>query len=210
MMKITGFLFIFLMCSVGLFAQEPTDSIADDSETKEWEQYDSLYYQEPEIKIVEPDSIRFKKKDPSKAALFSAILPGAGQAYNEKYWKIPVVYFVTGSLVYWADYNNKQYKRYLTAYVALNDDDETTVDEFGGAVSSENLLYYKNSFRRSRDISFLLIGAAYLLNIVDASVDAHFSDYDVGEDLSMHIRPVVMDFSAGMFAPGVSLAFRFK
>jgi hypothetical protein len=203
---------LFLMLSFNLFAQVIPDEKEEkeDEQTEQWKSQDSLYYQEPEIKVVERDSAYRNKKNPTTAALLSAVLPGAGQAYNEKYWKIPIVYFISGGLVYWADYNNKQYHRYLKAYVAVKDEDETTVDEFEGAVPADNLLHYKNSFRRNRDITVLLIGAAYLFNIIDASVDAHFSDYDVGEDLSLNISPVILNTNNQKYIPGINLSLRFK
>jgi hypothetical protein len=203
---------LFLMLSFGLFAQViPEEEEEKGEQTEQWKSQDSIYYEEPEIKVVQRDSAYYSdKKNPTTAALLSAVLPGAGQAYNEKYWKIPIVYFITGGLVYWADYNNKQYHRYLDAYVAVKDEDESTVDEFEGAVPADNLLHYKNSFRRNRDITFLLIGAAYLFNIIDASVDAHFSDYDVGEDLSLNISPVILNSNYQKYIPGINLSFRFK
>lgn len=204
---------VLLLVSLHLFAQEIPEEKEDkgkNEKTEEWKSHDSLYYKEPEVKIVKRDTAESHKKSPTKAALLSAALPGAGQAYNEKYWKIPIVYFITGSLIYWADYNNKQYKRYLQAYVYLTDENESTVDEFQGEVSQDNLLHYKNRFRRNRDITYLLVGAAYLFNIIDASVDAHFSDYDVGEDLSMNIVPTIITPGRSKPIAGVSLSFRFK
>ncbi len=195
-----------LLISLASYSQE-RDSIPYNNTPKET---DSLIVKEPSFEIAEPDSIVFNKKSPKKAAIFSAILPGLGQAYNEKYWKIPIVYSMMGGLVYWSYYNNKQYKRYLDAYVAVTDDDENTVDEFDGSVSRENLLYYKNKFRRNRDISLIMIGVSYLFNIIDASVDAHFSDYDVGEDLSIKIRPTIMGVTPQEIAPGIFFSIRFK
>ncbi len=209
MLEKISLIHIFIFISVILNAQN-IENNQKKNNLKENNKTDSLISTKYETKTDIQSDITFKKKNPTRAALLSAILPGAGQAYNEKYWKIPIVYFVMGGLVYWADYNNKQYKRYLNAYVALTDDDKNTIDEFNGAVSSDNLLHYKNSFRRNRDISYIFIGVAYLLNIVDASVDAHFSDYDVGEDLSLRVKPVIMNFKHGQATAGISLSFRLK
>ncbi|MEA2043655.1 MAG: DUF5683 domain-containing protein [Bacteroidota bacterium] len=201
-------LFLGMVLSIGAYAQTQPDSSITYKNGK-LSIGDSLFIEQPE-KIAIVTDTSSNKKNPARAALYSAIIPGVGQIYNEKYWKVPIVYFVMGGLVYLADYNNKQYKRYLNAYVALTDDDDQTTDEFNGEISADNLLHYKKNFRKSRDSQFLLIGAAYLFNIIDASVDAHFSDYDVGDDLTINISPAILQSNNSNYVPGISIGFRFK
>lgn len=203
-------IFLFTLVSISVSAQEDTD-IVNDSILNEINKgtEDSIHYTLPEKIIIVSDTAS-NKKNPTKAALLSTFLPGAGQIYNGKYWKTPIVYFLGGGLVFWADNSNKQYHRYLNAYVALTDDDETTIDEFGGEISADNLLHYKKSFRKSRDTKFLMIGAVYLFNIIDASVDAHFSDYDVDDDLTLNFSPSVLSIDQYNLVPGFTISLLFK
>ena len=210
MYKLFLFLIFIIFSRFFLSAQEDTDKLNDSIfNNKVNIGKDSIFYSDPEIIVVKPDSAT-NKKAPGKAALFSAILPGTGQIYNGKYWKTPIVYFCAGGLIYWADYSNKQYHRYLNAYVTLTDNDESTVDEFEGKISSDNLLHYKKQFRKSRDTKYLLIGAVYLFNIIDASVDAHFSDYDVDDDLSFNFSPTVISVENYISVPGFTISLLFK
>ncbi len=136
-----------------------------------------------------------KKNKPGRAALFSAILPGAGQVYNKKYWKVPLVYSVLGTAAFMFQYNNKQYKKYLLGYQQRID---TTLEEtiFGEDVSTDRLLEYKNSTRRNRDLMAVVFIAVYGLNIIDAVVDAELSDFDISDDLSLEISPEIIPISA--------------
>ncbi len=135
---------------------------------------------------------------PKKATLFSACLPGLGQVYNHKYWKVPIIYAGGAYLIYAFSFNNTQYKRFKNAYIALTDDDPNTIDEFNGLVPKDQLLYYKDQYRRNRDLSFIGFFGLYILQIVDASVDAYFFDFDVSDDLSLHITPYYNSYSSGL------------
>ena len=136
-------------------------------------------------------SLQVKKHSPLKATIYSAILPGLGQIYNKKYWKVPIIYGTIGALGYLAnDYNNK-YQKYLDAYIAKTDKDETTNTNIN--LDEKTIGYYKDRYRRNRDLFYILMGLAYVLNIVDASVDAHFFDFDVSEDLSLQLDPTLLN-----------------
>jgi hypothetical protein len=144
---------------------------------------------------------------PSKAAFYSAILPGLGQAYNKKYWKIPIVYAAMGTGIYFYISNNKNYNRYRSAYkrrlAGFND------DEFQGIVADNNALIDAQEFyQRNRDLSLLLTVVAYVLNIVDANVDAHLLQFNVSDDLSLrpHIDQNEIDFNRNL---GLTLNFKF-
>jgi hypothetical protein len=142
---------------------------------------------------------------PTRATVYSALLPGLGQAYNQKYWKIPVIYAGFATLGYFIQTNHKEYIRFKTAYQLFIDDDPLTIDEFNGTRSADELLFYKDEFRRNRDLSIILTVGLYALNIIDASVDAHFFDYSISPDLSLHLQPSI---SPTEF-PGLRIALRF-
>ncbi len=148
-------------------------------------------------------------KSSMKASLLSLALPGLGQIYNGKYWKVPIIYGTFGFILYLAQYNNKQYKRFLDNYVALNDGDPNTIDEFNGKVRSETILFYKDRFRRDRDFDYILFGVAYLMNVIDASVDAHFSKYSMSEDLSLQFSPALLPVNSYSYAMGFRVSIRF-
>lgn len=151
-----------------------------------------------------PDTLDWRYgHSPRKASILSAVLPGAGQVYNRKYWKAPIVIGGLGVSYYFIRENNGQYQRYKDAYLALTDNDPGTVDEFEGRFSAQSLLNVADTYRRWRDLSYIAIGAVYILNIVDASVDAHFVRFDVGRDLSLQVAPSLSTAARG--APGLSL-----
>jgi hypothetical protein len=119
---------------------------------------------------------------PAKAAFYSAILPGLGQAYNKKYWKIPLVYGAMGTSLYFYSLNNTKYhdvrdayKRRLSGY---NDDNFQYLD-------NTRLIAAQKFYQRNRDLSMLLTAAFYVLNIVDANVDAHLKQFNVNDKLSL-------------------------
>ena len=146
------------------------------------------------------------RHSPTKATIFSAVLPGAGQVYNRKYWKVPIVLGGLGVAYYFVDRNTSEYTRYKDAYIAITDNDPNTVDEFNGRYSAGAVLDVANTYRKWRDLSWICTGAVYVLNIMDAAVDAHFVRFDVGEDLSMAITPAFGLAAQG--AVGIGLSFQ--
>lgn len=134
--------------------------------------------------------------DVKKATTLSTICPGAGQIYNKSYWRVPIVIGGLASTVYTIDWNNRGYKRFKTAYTLRVDYENNpekypggSADEFRGAYSATFLKNLKDSYRRNRDLCILLTAGVYLLNIIDAHVDAHLQDYDISDDLSMNVEP---------------------
>ncbi len=143
-----------------------------------------------------------------KATTLSMICPGAGQIFNGSYWKAPIVIGGFASMIYVVDWNNRGYQRFRTAYNlrvaydnALKEYNAATdktgltkpspTDEFRGRYNADYLKNLKNSYRRNRDLSIIITAGVYLLNVIDAHVDAHLKDYDVSDDLSMDIAPHV-------------------
>ena len=130
------------------------------------------------------------KHSPAAATIISTIVPGLGQAYNKKYWKVPIVYGGLATFYYIADWNNVRYRRYKTALKhVLNGED----DEFNGIRSESDLRYYMDNYHRNRDLAILGFAAVYVLNIVDANVDAHLYSWNVDDDLSFRVEPSVVN-----------------
>ena len=127
-------------------------------------------------------------QSPRKAAILSATLPGLGQIYNKKYWKIPIIYAGLLTSVYYINDNNIEYKRYKDAYLRRLDNNPDN-DDFVGEYSSGDLLILKDFYRRNREVSILCFIGTYIINVLDASVDAHLFDYDISEDISLQITP---------------------
>jgi hypothetical protein len=127
---------------------------------------------------------------PKVAGWMSAAIPGLGQVYNKKYWKAPVIYVAFGTITYFLVSNNTEYQKYREAYILRTDDDNTN-DDILPKYTVENLRVLKNLYWKKRDFDVILLAVVYVLNILDAVVDAHFYTYDISEDLSLHINPVV-------------------
>jgi Family of unknown function (DUF5683) len=130
-----------------------------------------------------------EKPLPARASMYSALLPGLGQAYNGDYWKIPIFY--TGFLVsgYCWSFNQTQYKRYKNMYIEATAENST----YKGSLTPENMKWYRDQHRRLRDYSIIATALIYVLNIVDANVFAHFSNFDVSDDISFHVEPGIIE-----------------
>jgi len=144
----------------------------------------------------------------SKASLYSAVVPGLGQAYNGKHWKIPIVYtsfFVFGSLAY---ENNIKYQYFRLNLIAEIDGDPDTENTTGR--EAENLKANRDQFRRYRDLNMILIVFTYLLQIADAHIDAHLIQFGFRKDLTVSLEPSVnpTNFSSRL-TTGVGLKFTF-
>jgi hypothetical protein len=140
--------------------------------------------------LIAPDTIKRDPIDPlrpSKAAFYSAVLPGLGQAYNKKYWKIPIVYGGLAAGLYFYSDNNDKYHDYRNAYKRRLEGYKD--DPYYGIYSDQTLINAQRQFRRNRDISLLVTVGVYVLNIIDANVDAHLLQFNVNNNLTL--RPDV-------------------
>ncbi|MDH3697889.1 MAG: DUF5683 domain-containing protein [Flavobacteriaceae bacterium] len=135
---------------------------------------------------------------PSKAAFYSAVLPGLGQAYNKRYWKIPIVWGALGAGIYAITYNDGEYNRFRSAFkrrkAGFIDDEFYDLNGSGIVAgepdfSDEALQDAQERFQRDRDLSLLITIGLYVLNIIDANVDAHLKQFNVDENLSLDIKP---------------------
>ncbi len=147
---------------------------------------------------------------PNRAALYSAVLPGLGQAYNRKYWKIPVVYAGFGTLYYFINLNQKEYLRFKDAYDFKSGytTDPSKYNEYVDMYTESGLLDARNYYRRNRDLSIILASVWYLLNVTDAAVDAYLFDYDIGDQLTLRLAPNLLPDPRLQY-PGISLNLQF-
>ena len=163
--------------------------------------------------IAEPN-----KHSPKKATIYSAVLPGLGQAYNKKYWKIPIVYAGIGTIAYIIDMNSDGYRDYRKAYdyksgIITEADDE--IINIAKRYSGENLITIRDYYRRNMELSWIIMALWYGLNIIDATVDAHFFEYDIGDELTLKVEPMLqtnfdeMAYGYGKCSTGVSLKLKF-
>lgn len=146
---------------------------------------DSLQVKEERAIVIKDTVFSEKEYDPlapSRAAFYSAVLPGLGQAYNKKYWKIPIVYLGIGSGMYFYNQNTKDYNRFRDAYKRRLAGFED--DEFQG-ISTDRLIDAQRTASRNRDVSIIVSVLFYVLNIIDANVDAHLRQYNISDDLSL-------------------------
>lgn len=171
---------------------------------------DSLTVKKEERVIVVNDTIlpqeEYQPLAPAKAAFYSAVLPGLGQAYNKKYWKIPVIYAGMATGIYFYKQQDEEYERFRNAYkrrlAGFSD------DEFQG-ISDDRLINAQKSAQKNKGLSVIVTVVFYLLNVVDANVDAHLKQYEVSEDLSFEPN---FDYNQFTAKPqyGMSLTYRFK
>ena len=156
---------------------------------------------------LRPDLEPEYKHSPHKASIFAAVVPGAGQIYNKKYWKLPILYGGIGALVYAINFNTTYYDKYRSAYrdFLIRDPGNTSYEEFIppgldiDAVQGQYADWFQRSlqnkkryYKRSRDLSYIGMAAIYLISIIDASVDAHFYDFDISDDLSLKLEPAIV------------------
>lgn len=143
-----------------------------------------------------------------KATIMSACLPGLGQIYNHKYWKAPVIYAALGGLGYWGITNQKKYRYYSDNLRYANDDDLNTTN--ATLYNNDQLIAQKRYYRKFRDISIMVGALVYIVNIIDANVDAHLRTFDVSDDLSLQLNPYSnLDYNNRLQA-GVSIKLKFK
>jgi hypothetical protein len=151
---------------------------------------------------------------PAKAALLSAVAPGAGQIYNRRWWKLPLVYGALGGTIYGEYFYQTRFSEYVAGYEARQlgqpDPGTRSSQEVDAAAVQRGIVFY----RGYRDIFYLYIGLAYGLQILDAVVDAHLKDFDVSDDLSLHWEPTLLPVPGRPLAlptaPGVAFALKVK
>ncbi len=136
-----------------------------------------------------PDTL-YREHSPKKAT-YLAIIPGAGQIYNKKYWKLPIIYAAFGTVAYFEVINRKEYIKYKEAYKCKVDLGDACENELAKKYSADDLKYIRNYYRRNYQLMFIIGGAVYILQMIDAVVDAHLYYWDVSKDISLRVDPVI-------------------
>jgi hypothetical protein len=198
-------LFTCFILVCGLISSAQQDSVAAKKDT-------SLFVSgKLDTSAKKLDTLKRAKHSPRKAAIRSAIIPGWGQVYNGKYWKVPIVYTAIGVPAYFFFYNEKWYQRTKYAYAVASYPNPSAdslakvypdLRPFVDRGETGSLVNFRNEFRKNMDYSVLFFLAFWALNIVDATVDAHLKDFNVTPDLSLKLKPTI---STGNY--GLSLVF---
>lgn len=211
---------LWLMFTAYIFA-EPCDSVKTTSLNDTILQVDDSLFQIENTSLIDTisfslvDTLPVKKQkrdwktwrpNPKKALWLAIVIPGAGQIYNRKYWKLPIVYGGFVGCAYAMRWNNMMYKDYSQAYIDLTDDDPNTksyerFQQFSNRITDANIqrryqeLFKnrKNRFRRWRDLSFFVMCGVYAISIIDAYVDASLSEFDISDDLTMRVAPTIIN-----------------
>lgn len=175
------------------------------------QELDSVQQIQPEevIDTVLTDEERIPGyKDPKKALLMALIVPGGGQIYNEKVWKVPLIYGGILTSIYFFEFNNRRYQQFLVALDIVRNPTPGVSNPFPN-LNQDGIIRNVNFWRRNRDSMFLVFAGIYALGAVDAFVDAHLSGFDISDDLSFSIEPSVEPMFASTAALGVSFKIKF-
>lgn len=170
------------------------------------------------------------KAEPLKATMLAVAFPGAGQIYNRKYWKIPLVYAGFGALVYSVQFNSKSYTKYMRAYQDFTDKisetdsylkvipaDPSTYDPvlYPDSYDASNASYYEDGllrmvdyYKRYRDLSYIGFAAWYLISILDANVDASLYNFDISNNLELGFAPTVIPLPGGYSGAALTASIR--
>tara|TARA_R110000868_G_scaffold14075_14_gene65794 strand:+ start:9729 stop:10391 length:663 start_codon:yes stop_codon:yes gene_type:complete len=210
---------LFVFFTFSLFSQEENKAVV-----KEDQELDSIQTDLKKQGIVVQDSVFKKRKAinplaPSKAAFYSAVLPGLGQIYNKRYWKVPIVYAAIGTSIFAYDFNNSRYKRFRTAFkrrqAGFTDDEfydlapKSTVPLTEPEYSTEALQSSQEKYQEDRDLMLLLTIGLYALNIIDANVDSHLKQFNIDDDLSLDFHPY-FDYNEITASPYYGMALTIK
>ena len=161
------------------------------------------------------DSLTIKKHSPRKATYLSFICPGLGQAYNNKYWKLPIVYAGFGAMAYFFKANHSEYVKFRNAYnfvTTPGNENATPVNDYVTRYkkNADLLLSGRNYYRRNLELTYIVTGIWYVLVAIDAQVDAQFFNFDVSDDLTLNVKPYIQPRSnITPASTGVSLCFSF-
>ncbi len=212
------FVLMLLFSSFSMKAQDtiPQRDSARIADTLEIDSIGNIPFRKMDTVAAAPvvdTAARRPKHSPRKAAIRSAIIPGWGQVYNKKYWKVPIVYAAIGVPVGTFIYNKNWYTKTRDAARMIASSDTANYKQrvdpklwifFSTDNAIGSLLNYRNEFRRNMDYSVLITLLMWGLNVIDATVDAHLKEFDVSEDLTLRIKPTIFNYNMN---PGVSFVF---
>ncbi len=168
----------------------------------------------PLFSNCQTDSLKsdtLKKHSPRLATLMSTFVPGSGQIYNKKYWKAPVIYIGLGALGYMVHKNNANYKQFKNAYITMYNDTASpqSYQMDGMEFTLNGLEAGKNYYRRYRDLFVIFTAGLYIMNIIDANVDANLYDFDISDDLSLRIEPTPIFIGMNKTTMGIKIGLNF-
>lgn len=187
-----------------ILTQQDTLRLLDSANKPLLSRNDSLQLRKDSIKIAKKRDWATWRPNPKRAMWLALVLPGAGQIYNRKYWKLPIVYGGFVGCAYALRWNNQMYRDYSQAYLDLMDDDPNTQSynqflHLGAKIDDSNKARYqklfksrKDTYRRWRDLSVFCLIGVYALSVIDAYVDASLSEFDISKDLSLRVEPTII------------------
>ncbi len=233
-------LFVFIAFSFGSYASklETVDSLSVEEDLQEVvvkAEFDTLLIVDEQPVESSENKLSLSRREkrssvkepflpnPQKATWYAIVCPGLGQIYNRSYWKLPIVYGGVLAFTYLISWNGRMYNDYRNAYFDISDDDPTTDSyldlspNYKGTLEEKqkltNSLKTKTtSYRRARDLSIFGSVALYVVSVIDAFVDAHLYDFEVSNDLSFRVEPVIENYSIYSYRPsvGVQCCLKFK
>lgn len=153
-----------------------------------------------------------KPHSPHKATIYSLILPGLGQVYNKKYWKVPVIYAGFGVLGYFIKTNTDEYHKFRDAYKYVVNEETGPIDNpYVDRYEEDALKRGRDYYRRNMEVNYIFTTFWYIINVLDATVDAHFYDYNVNDNLSLELGPAInREWYGNRQYGGVSLTLKIK
>ena len=209
---------ILWLCFLKVAAQEPVDSMTISKYTETYPESEFVIYSDiSALAKVYPLDTMFFGHSPAKAAIMSAVIPGLGQIYNRKYWKVPIVYLAIGiSVERFITFQN-QFNRYRRAYIDIKDGDPYTnfYDTLGfpSTYTHDQKIQYitrrKEQLRTWRDYTIVAMVATYALNIIEANVNAHLIDFSLDDNISFNIQPSFFVDDMNFKKIGLTLRFTF-
>ena len=187
----------FVLCSLFFFTAHAQQTLIDSS---------SIQTQTKANVAIDSSTL---KHSPRKATIYSALLPGLGQVYNKKYWTVPVLYGAFALTGYFINYNNVRYHKYNKELIARDQKDTLSFNPSLVNLDDASVKSASTDFRRYRDLDIVIAALIYVLNIVDAHVDAHLFYFNVDDNLSLRVTPQLRQLQNQAVVPNLSLKFNF-
>ena len=187
LLTIANVLAAFILMHVNLYAQE---ELKNDSIPSEKKQYRTALFMKQSVQINQKIDKFFEKPNP-KTATYLALVPGLGQIYNKKYWKLPIVYAGFAVTGYFAFSNRDYYQQYNAAYKCKVEDEDECEDPLAQKYSPEDLQTIRDYYRRNMELSFIVMAAWYVLQLLDATVDAHLYYWEIDESTTLSVQPLI-------------------
>jgi len=196
---------IFILCILFLVGERgfsQVDGFSMEADTVE------TAYDDDDIPTVEGPKANMFEGPPGRAALYSLIVPGAGQIYNGSYWKAPIVWGLIGTMGTFVAFTSNQYKDYDARYIsALNDEMDGNPGTDPGGLSSTQLFNLRTEANKSRQLSIVIFSFAWIGQSIEAYVDGHLKDFDVSDDLSIRFKPIMYDGGPSLIQTGIAIRF---